>query len=322
MMTLKFHLNGLEPGKEYFYKVTLQQIVYHTDHRHDRKEEVSSEVYKFRTLNPYGSLASFACWNDTHENEETLRRLTNKLHEQQPDFLVWNGDVTNDIFREEQIVGQFLNPAGQAYATSVPLMFSRGNHDVRGRDARHLQHYLTGPEEMYYYGFRQGPLATLVMDTGEDKPDYHNAYAGLLDFDRFRDEQAQWLEKIIRQPWFTSAPYRVVFMHIPLVWEAEVPERWPSIWGEGIKGWICEDGHKKWHDLLVQAGVQLVISGHTHRQAYFPPNSNRPYGQLIGGGPQPERAACITGHADRNQLTVKMNNLDGDLLEELRFEPI
>jgi acid phosphatase type 7 len=317
---LKFKLTGLQPGKEYFYRVTLQQIVYHNNHRHETNKQVKSEISQFTTLDPKASTASFSCWNDTHENNETLKRLADKLHNQQPDFLVWNGDVTNDIFREEQIVGQFLNPAEQAYASIVPMMFSRGNHDVRGRDARYLQDYLTGPGGMYYYGFRQGPLATLVMDTGEDKPDNHPSFANLLDFEGFRSEQAQWLESVIDETWFASAPFRVVFMHIPLVWETEVPERWPSIWGEGINGWICEDGHKKWHDLLVRAGVQLVISGHTHRPAYFPPSESRPYGQLIGGGPQPERATCITGIADENELNVTMSDLDGNALELITFE--
>lgn len=313
---LRFHIRGLEAGKEYFYRVHLQQVVFHTNWRMERTTEIRSELNSFRTLNPEGSTATFTCWNDTHENEETLARLAHMLHEQQPDFLLWNGDVTNDIFREEQLVGQFLNPGGQAYATSTPMMLARGNHDVRGRDAPYLQDYLTGPGGEYHFGFRQGPMACLVMDTGEDKPDDHIEYGGLADFAAYRSMQAEWLEQIIEEPWFKSAPFRIVFMHIPLVWEQHSRYR---EWDGKCTGWICEDAYDKWHNLLVKAKVQLVISGHTHRHNYIPPTEERTYGQLVGGGPQPDRATCITGHADASRLVVTMVDLDGNVLEKLEF---
>ncbi|MEX0685132.1 MAG: FN3 domain-containing metallophosphoesterase family protein [Balneolales bacterium] len=316
---MRFTISDLEPGKLYSYRVQLRRIVYHNKWKHDQIDEAASETQTFRTLDPNAATASFTCWNDTHENADTVVKLNALLKKQSSDFLLWNGDVTNDIHQEEQIVGQFLNPAGQAFATSTPLMINRGNHDVRGRDARYVRNYLSGPEEQDYYGFRQGPLACIVMDTGEDKPDNHSDYAGLTGFSQLRTRQADWLADLIEQPWFTSAPFKVAFLHIPLVWEAEVPERWPGVWGAGIQGWKCEDGYNKWHDLLVKSGIKLVISGHTHHHAYFPPNKERPYGQLIGGGPQPDQATCITGHADKKTLTINMTDLEGNNLKKLQF---
>src|SRR5699024_10566836 len=140
---LHFQIDDLKPGKEYFYRVHLQHVVYHTKWRMEQTEEVVSDLHSFNTLNPDSKTASFVCWNDTHENEETLKQLNGMLGGQRPDFLLWNGDVTNNIFREEQIVGQFLSPANQAYATSTPVMLARGNHDVRGRDALYLKDYMT-----------------------------------------------------------------------------------------------------------------------------------------------------------------------------------
>lgn len=317
---LRFKLTDLEPGVNYFFRVHLSKITYKNNYAYKQEESIKSELLHFKTLNSEAETATFACWNDTHENEETLLRLLAMLKEQQPDFLLWNGDITNNIFNEEQIIDQFFKHGSQASSLSVPLMLSRGNHDVRGKDARCLESYLAGPGGSYYYGFRQGPLSCIVLDTGEDKPDNHDAYAGLLDFEKFRTEQAQWLERTISEPWFANAPFRIVFTHIPLVWDAEVPEQWPAIWGvEGHKGWICEDGYAKWNDLLVKGKVQLVISGHTHRHAYFPPNKVHPYGQLIGGGPKPEAATCILGDVTGSKLTVKMLGLDGSVLEKLEF---
>lgn len=313
---LHFQISGLEPGKDYFYRVHLQRVVYHTNWRMEQTIEIQSDIYRFRTLDQNKNTASFVCWNDTHENEETLRRLNGMLSDHQPDFLLWNGDITNNIFREEQIVGQFLNPGGQDYATSTPLMLVRGNHDVRGRDALYLQDYITGPDKQYHFGFRQGPMACLVMDTGEDKPDNHEEYGGLADFKVYRKMQTQWLEHIIREPWFQSAPYRIAFMHIPLIWDR--PSRYRD-WDGECMGWICEDTYEQWHNLLSKGGIQLVISGHTHRHAYLPPDEERPYGQLVGGGPQPDRATCITGYADNATMTINMTDLDGYILESLSY---
>src|SRR3712207_7777384 len=55
---------------------------------------------------------------------------------------------------------------------------------------------------------------------------------------------------------------------------------------------------RSWHPLLVEAGAQVVISGHTHCHRYDPPTAEFPYGQLVSGGPAPEHATLIRGRAD------------------------
>lgn len=313
---LRFVIEDLDPGNQYYYQVHLQKVEFPTNWSMERTAEIVTDIFHFKTLDHNAGTAAFACWNDTHENEETIKKLTSLLDRQKPDFMVWNGDITNDIFREEQIVGQFLNPANQPYATSTPMMMARGNHDVRGQDAPYLEDYLTGPDGSYYFGFRQGPLASLVLDSGEDKPDDHVEYGGLADFTSYRSKQADWLESVIEEEWFKTAPFRIVFVHIPMVWNGESRYR---VWDGECMGWICEDSFTKWHNLFEKAKIQLVISGHTHRHRFIAPDSQRSYGQLIGGGPDPERATCITGKADKNSLTVKMTDLNGTVIENLSY---
>ena len=321
---LSFTLAGLSPGQRYFYRVHIRPINFAGAYKIVPGEAMVSATHAFRTFDPAAPSASFTVWNDTHENTETLTRLSTNLQANPTDFLMWNGDITNDVNAEERIIPQFLTPtgpAGQPFATTVPLLYTRGNHDVRGRAARELPNYLTGPAGQYHYLFRQGPLAAIVLDTGEDKPDDIPVYAGLNDFAAYRTMQRAWLERAIADPLFASAPYRIVFMHIPLVWETEVPEKWPGVWGKGIKGWISEDGHAKWHDLLVRGRVQAVISGHTHRPILFPPTENRPYIQLIGGGPKPAEATQIIGRADKTRLTLAVLNLDNQPLIQHTITP-
>src|SRR5699024_4258038 len=49
---LHFEINNLQPGKEYFYRVHLQQVVYHTNWRMERTTKVTSDLHHFRTLDP------------------------------------------------------------------------------------------------------------------------------------------------------------------------------------------------------------------------------------------------------------------------------
>ena len=88
---------------------------------------------------------------------------------------------------------------------------------------------------------------------------------------------------------------------------------WHKIYGN-YPGWICQDAYRKWHDLLVKAGVKLVISGHTHHHAWFPAREGRPYGQLIGGGPSPEAATAMVVKANAREIGFVVKNLAGNPL--------
>jgi len=297
---LKIRLTGLRPGTRYFYRVHVCPVTFRNAYDIRRGEAAVSPVYDFRTPDPGGDTTRFCVINDTHEVRETLLGLGSIIQAEPADALIWNGDIFNDIRSEEQIAAQVLAPAGQALAARVPLLPVRGNHDVRGVGARLLDRYLDLPSGLWYYTFRQGPVAFLVLDTGEDKPDEAAVYAGLNDFAQFRTEQQRWLRQAIQQPEFRSAAFRVVLMHIPLIWKDYTQA-----------GWFCQDARAKWHDLLVEGKVNVVLSGHTHEPAWFEPGAEAPYAQLIGGGPKPEAATLIRGVASRQELQLTMLNLQG-----------
>lgn len=300
----KVRITGLKPGTRYYYRVHAVRVDFRGayDIRRSKTEIVESRVHSFTTPAAEAEEVRFTVWNDTHENAETIRRL-HEAHASQPgDFMVWNGDQTNDIYTEPKMVGQFLAGAGTPFAAEVPYHYVRGNHDTRGPGARHLSRFIDVPGGCYYYTFRRGPLGVLVLDTGEDKPDDHPVYGGLNNFAEFRTRQAEWLARAIEEPEFRNARHKILFCHIPLCWIREKD-----------RGWYCADGHKKWHDLLVKAGVKLVISGHTHEPAWMPAEKGRPYGQLIGGGPKPTAATYIRGHATADGLAVTQHKLSGEV---------
>ncbi len=314
---LKFRLPALPGGREVRYRVTARAVSWQPVRQfiHGKivagEPEVSVER-AFRTLNPDAAETRFVVWNDTHENAATLNALAELTAAQRPDFLLWNGDQTNDVHDESEIAGQVLSPAGVELASSWPLAYVRGNHDLRGPAARSLPAFTGTPDDRFYYGFRSGPLAALVMDTGEDKPDEHPVFAGLAAFAQFRQRQTKWLEATVREPWFREAPFRVLFCHIPLWW---IKDRRDIDYWEFSK--VCREA---WAPLLAEADVKLVISGHTHDHAWLPAGPQQPLGQLIGGGPQPQHATIIEGLATRERLTITTRNLAGKELHSLEFD--
>ena len=300
---LKIRLTNLKPGTKYFYRVVTASAQKLT-----RGVPMPGPVYQFKTLDAKATSTSFSLINDTHENKETLTRLVGMIQAQPTDSLIWDGDIFNWIGSEQNIIDSVLNPAGLAYATNIPLVLVKGNHDVRGWKARLLDKYTDVPNGRWYYTFRQGPVAFVVLDTGEDKPDTSPNLGGLTYFERYRTVQQEWLRRAVQNPEFRDAPFRVALLHIPIIWK-----------NYAQRGWYCHDGKDKWHDVFVQGKIDLVISGHTHEHAWFPPGGEAPYAQLIGGGPSPKSATLIRGQADQDKLSFTMCDLNGKELASHTF---
>lgn len=306
---LKFRLPALPPGQMVRYRCVARTIgwvkvkqFYHGEVKVGDLQ--TSPERSFRTLDPAAGSTTFAVWNDTHENAETLRGLQALTAALKPDFLLWNGDQSNDVHFERDMAGQFLSPAGLAIAERWPLAYARGNHDVRGPAAASLPDFTGTPDDRFYYAFRSGPVAALVMDTGEDKPDDSPYFGGLFAFQEMQRRQAEWLGKIVIEPWFREAPHKILFCHIPLWFTRDI---FPA-----EHRWECHHYCRElWLPALRKSGIKLVISGHTHSHRWMPATEAQPVSQLIGGGPQPRSATHIQVTATREILSVRMTNLEG-----------
>ena len=310
---LKFYLPNIAPSTELRYRVTASTATYKNAYQIIRGKAETSDTYQLTTLDPKKKTTRFIIWNDTHENLETIRSLHEMTLEAKPDFLVWNGDQTNDVYAAQKMAEQYLSPGSLPIASHYPLAYLRGNHDLRGPAARLVEGFTHAPGEDFTYAFRSGPVACLAMDTGEDKPDDHPVFTGMVGCAAMRSRQSKWLEKIIAEPWFQSAPYKIMFCHIPLWWEDEVTDH-------GYY-WFQKPCREAWLDLLVKAGIQLVISGHTHQTSLLPKTAERPMPQLIGGGPKKESATITQIVADEKKLMVTMKKLNGELVHELSLDP-
>jgi hypothetical protein len=305
---LRIRVDGWTAGREY----RVRPVTVAAD---DLTRVEVGEWKTVRTTNPRAEKTRFVVWNDTHVHNETIARLDDVTPA--ADFLIWNGDTCNDWHKEEDLIPTLLHPGGRDITRNRPLHITWGNHDVRGAWAFRMPELVASPSGRPFHAFRSGPLAAVCLHTGEDKPDDHPSFRGRVAFDQLRREQAVWLREVLRRPEMASAPYRVVFCHIPLRW---LDEREQDYAGTGFDR---HSGRSRaaWHDALVAWGAQVIVSGHTHHPAWLPPTDEFPYGQLVGGGPRLNAATWIEGVGDANELRLTMRNLAGEVLHDLKFAP-
>jgi acid phosphatase type 7 len=306
---LRARLKNLPPGTQIFYRIHTQP--------QDGSPVLSGNLRQFTLPDAHAPQARIAFWNDTHDNQEILKSLHALTPKEPTDLLVWNGDASNNIDREDQIVPIYLAPAkGLDITRDFPLIFVRGNHDQRGRMAAKLGHY--SALRSSYLSFRLGPVAAIVLDTGEDKPDNHPTFQGRPAAEPLLQKQAAWLAAEILKPGIADAPFRIVICHMPLRWRDETL---PDYAGSGYDH-FCVRGRALWHDTLVRWKAQLVISGHTHESLFMPPSAAFPYAQIIGGAPQPNNSRLLRLTATPQSLKIRSLSLTNTLSREESFSPL
>lgn len=59
----------------------------------------------------------------------------------------------------------------------------------------------------FYYRFNIGKVCFLVLDSGEDKPDSDLEYAGIADYDNYREEETLWLRSVVEENDLSNHPF-------------------------------------------------------------------------------------------------------------------
>jgi len=302
------------PGRRIFYRVVAQPLSYQTAYTLHRGEPVAGPAQSLVIPDPAASRVRVAVVNDTHDRGPTIEALVARIEAIQPDVLVWNGDTTS-AFNAPADLPRVLLKSG--WAAGRCLVFVPGNHDVRGKCARDISQCLApGPDASLPYNVarRYGPLALLTLDTGEDKPDSHPVFAGTAAYEPYRTRQAAWLQDALRRPEIASAPFKVVFCHIPL---RGLPRQNDGLSLEGFASW-SGDGARAWMPALREARVPLVVSGHMHAWRVDEPAEGRPM-QVVGGGPDLRNATLIVLEAENQTLHVTIQDPSGAALAERRL---
>ena len=321
-------VRGLTPSTKYWYRIGADRIDYKDGYRmKNLGSEIGESVHSFTTLGEKTS-GSFCVINDTHMQKPALERVFAKLAELKPSVVIWNGDVINRAERIDYAMRAFITPHEKypSYAADTPFVLVNGNHDFRGRFARHLERVwmFRDPAERdgkfaelgRNFVQRLGDVALIGLDSGEDKPDSHPAFAGIFQMERYRDLQTKWLEEAMESPAVKTARFKVAFCHIPLYHPNWRDPALPG--GDGPKKNGCAAMTRpcalRWRPFLDKAGVNLVVSGHTHRYISYEPTADCPWMQIVGGGceikPGSKRnfPSVVEGRCEGGKLVVKVHN--------------
>ena len=321
------HPEPLPVDRPVYYRVQVQPLRYLNAYKLERGVPQATATHPLRLPDEHATRIRLVSINDTHENIETIRTLHASIERYEPDLLIWNGDTCNDFDESDSPAQIMLNPGRDlalAWASARPLVFSNGNHDVRGRRVREAADCLVGcPESSelpYNQALRLGPIALVTLDTGEDKPDAHPVFAGTAAYEPYRAAQATWLGQALAQPEIASAPFKIAVCHIPLRGLAGSND------GTTLEGFASYSGFgsRLWLPTLISNQVQAILSGHTHRHRIDAPTQDAPLHQFVGGGPQPGRATLTIIDADATGASAKLHirivDLDGQTLAEHRWE--
>lgn len=298
---------GLTPGTEYRYRIFSKEVLGYEGHRILYGNIAASDVYSrrpyaFRTLDSRKEKVSFRVVNDIHGNNDHLRALLSDVERENTDLVIFNGDMVSTVNEEEGIFRGFMDTAVALFASEVPMYYVRGNHETRGRASSSVYAYFPTPTGEFYYAFREGPVFFLVLDSGEDKPDSDIEYSELACFDDYRSEESKWLEAMAMTPEFRSAKYRIVLMHMPPV---------GSTW-HGTR-----EVARKFVPLLNDAGIDLMICGHTHEYGFVDKGDENGinFPVLIN-----DDETCLQVEVS-DKITVKTKDLTGKILHTHTFYP-
>jgi predicted phosphodiesterase len=290
-------LTGLKPGTTYEYKLVAKEIKDFQPYKLTYGETINSDVHSFTTFNPSAKETQWLVLNDIHDRPASFQHLIQLNGNDPYQYVFLNGDMFDYQTDEKQIIDHLLTPCTESFAAQKSMLFVRGNHETRGKYARQLKDYFSTPHGAYF-SFQSGPVFTIALDTGEDKEDTHPVYAGIVDFDQFRIQQAAWLEQQLKSKAYKKAKYKVVMMHIP--------------------PFYTEDAHGTLHcrklfsPLFDKYKIDLLICGHTHTHGVHPPVAGKHnYPIIIGGGPTAGKRTLIKVNANHQELNVLMLKDDG-----------
>ena len=199
------------------------------------------------------------------------------------DLLILNGDILD----HSGDPSQFLNVyqlCSDICGGSRPVVFSRGNHDLRGEYAEKFADYTPNCLGHTYYSFRAGPLWGLVLDCGEDKDDDRPEYGHTVACHPFRKKETAFIDSLIRNKEQEYAEdgvkHRLVVSHIPFTCIYKEPF---DIEHELYRSWV--------EKLRNHIRPDLMLCGHTHYlKIVMPGDELDAFGQpcpvIIGSKPE------------------------------------
>jgi len=275
------------------FRKVIERLPYYT-----KTEELQRVTFSFCPVAAEASELRIYQIADTHSMiEEPIRAASYWTDRGETlDLLVMNGDTPEDCRSMENIAAPY-QVSGTVTRGAIPVVYARGNHDLRGVLAEKYAEVTPSRNGLTYYSWRVGPVWGLSLDCGEDKWDDQVEYGNTICCQAFRRRETAYLTDLVtRGAEEFDAPgvkLKLVLCHIPFSEQFLPPFN------------IEEDTYREWCRLL-RSGVKpdLMLSGHNHKCYVTLPgepldHKGQPCPLVVGAKPvRPAEGAChYTGTA-------------------------
>lgn len=274
-------------------------------------KEVTKTEFSFNPL-PQSNIRIYHI-ADTHNNSDLPVKAAKTFGK--IDLLILNGDIPDHSGKTENF-DTIYEIAEKITGGRIPIVFARGNHDLRGLHAEEIADYTPNQNSNTYYSFRIGCIWGLILDCGEDKDDSHPEYGFTVACHCFRERQTEYIKNIIanRKNEFDdeSVKYRFIISHNPFSYQLKEPFN------------IEEEIYSEWSKLIKEnIHPDLMISGHLHGLVLSDPGEKyddlgQPCKLLVGSDRKLNyHAGCgITLNEDED-IRIDFTDSDGNFLTEI-----
>ncbi len=300
----KAWLENLQPGQTYSYCVTSQRMPVLQRIVTLGRSRIQSKVYEFRTVPEDASEVTFLVYGDSRTRSKMHRRIVEQMLGKKADFVVHSGDLVTSGDHYEQFGPQFFEPV-KGLAENVPFYIAKGNHEGKKGNFEKL---LIPEGQTNTFGFDYGPVHVFCVD---------NYSSDLTD--------QELLKQIADDARKSDAKWKFVSFHKPSL-------NFGGHWSD----WGYPDALR----ILSEAGIDFVVTGHSHQYERFrpvapPPGTEGSYVTHItcGGGGAPlhdvklclyHAQATIINHfclfrVNDNSLTMDTFDIDGRVIDHLEI---
>ncbi len=216
--------------------------------------EKKEYTYSFKPFQSGKSIKIFHI-SDSHDRFKLAVECAKKAGDF--DLLILNGDIARHSGAVKYIEIIYLISGGASMG-QIPCVFSRGNHDLRGKCAEHLASYTPEYFGKSYYTFSLGDLWGMVLDCGEDKDDSDIEYGNTVCCHNFRQLETKFIEAVIEKGEYSNEKYRhkIVVAHAPFTHKFDAPEKFM----------IENDIYMHWSKIINdKIKPDFYLYGHTHK---------------------------------------------------------
>ncbi len=155
---------------------------------------VLSKTYNFRPVDESDGIQFFSV-SDTHDSNNPPSKAAVYFGDK-TDFIVMAGDNVSFLENDTDL-NRIVNLSFKMTKGEIPVVFARGNHELKSEKSERLYRYVGSSNTNFYYTFRLGSVWGLVLDMGEDHEDDWYEFFGTAVFDSYRKEQIAFLDEII-----------------------------------------------------------------------------------------------------------------------------